>query len=87
VHAQQYVEGYLLKAPEDTIRVLVLEEDGKKSPKEFHYKSSADAAPHKVHAGEVPAFHLNPPNVHFTANLVAYQLYHREVSANESHFF
>jgi hypothetical protein len=87
VHAQQYVEGYLVKAPADTIRGLVLDEDWKKSPAAIQYKISAEAAPRQVTAGEITAFHLNPTNEHFTARPVAYQLYHREVSAGQSPFF
>jgi hypothetical protein len=87
VHGQQqYVDGYLVKAPADTIRGLLLDEDWKKSPKEVYYKSSADAAPRRVPIGEVTAFHLTPTNEHFTAKPVTYQLYRREVYAGESPF-
>ncbi len=88
VHAQQqYVDGYLVKAPADTIRGLLLDEDWKKSPKAIYYKSSADAAPRRVPVSEATAFHLNPTNEHFTARPVTYQLYRREVYAGESPFF
>jgi hypothetical protein len=84
-HSQKrYVAGYLIKAPSDTLRGLLLNEDWKQSPDAIYFKSNAHGTSQKVSAGDETAFHLDANSEHFVAKPVKYHLYRREVDAGEA---
>jgi hypothetical protein len=59
-----YVQGYLIRVPSDTLHGLLLDEDWKVSPKVIYFKPTPNATPQKFSVAEVMAFHLNPTNEH-----------------------